>query len=80
MATGHSETDTAILHPQVELSGAVEGKAVWPEDLPPIAWHNDAEKVRMKLGLYHEEDKVADGEVEYRSISIEGPNGKPREH
>lgn len=55
-ATGHSETDTAILHLQVVLPGAVEGKAVWPENLLPIAWNNDAEKMRMKLDLYHEED------------------------
>ena len=60
----------------MSLTGAVEGTAVWPKALTPVAWHNDAEKVRMKLGLYHEEDEVADGEVEYRSISIEGPNGK----
>lgn len=31
--------------------------------------------VRMKLGLYHKIHEVADGEVEYRDISIEGPNG-----
>ncbi|CAN0032916.1 unnamed protein product, partial [Sphacelaria rigidula] len=31
--------------------------------------------VRMKLGLYHSTHNVADGEVEYKNISIEGPNG-----
>lgn len=31
--------------------------------------------VRMKLGLYHSPDNVADGEVEYKNIEIEGPAG-----
>lgn len=31
--------------------------------------------VRMKLGLYHSRNNVADGEVEYKNISIEGPAG-----
>lgn len=61
---------------QVELSGAVSGKAVWPKHLKPVAWHKDAEMVRMKLGLYHKADEVADGEVEYRNIMIKGPNGE----
>ena len=61
---------------QVTLSGAVEGKAVWPQDVEPVAWHEDANTVRMKLGLYHKTDLVHDGEVEYRDISIEGPNGE----
>lgn len=60
------------------MSGAVEGKAVWPENLKPVAWHRDSEMVRMKLGLYHKTDEVADGDVEFRNISIEGPNGKRR--
>ena len=29
----------------------------------------------MKLGLYHKIHEVADGEVTYRDISIEGPRG-----
>lgn len=61
---------------QVTLSGAVEGKAVWPSHLKPVAWHEDADRVRMKLGLYHKIDEVHDGMVEYRDISIQGPNGK----
>lgn len=60
----------------MEVSGAVEGEAEWPSNLKPVAWHRDSEMVRMKLGLYHSRDNVADGEVEYRDISIEGPNGK----
>eukprot|EP00903_Cladosiphon_okamuranus_P018095 g16653.t1 len=60
---------------EVNISGAVNGKAVWPSHLKPVAWHRDSEMVRMKLGLYHAPDKVHDGEVEYRDISIEGPNG-----
>ena len=59
----------------MELSGAVNGKAEWPLNLKPVAWHRDAEMARMKLGLYHARDHVADGEVEYRDISIEGPRG-----
>lgn len=62
---------------QVTLSGAVEGKAVWPKHLKPVAWHDDADRVRMKLGLYHKIDEVHDGMVEYRDISIQGPNGEP---
>ncbi|CAN0536605.1 unnamed protein product, partial [Ectocarpus sp. 12 AP-2014] len=38
---------------EVNISGAVSGKAVWPSDLKPVAWHRDSEMVRMKLGLYH---------------------------
>ncbi|CBJ49107.1 conserved unknown protein [Ectocarpus siliculosus] len=60
---------------EVRLSGAVEGRAVWPSNLKPVAWHRDADRVRMKLGLYHKTDQVYDGKVEYRDISIEGPNG-----
>ncbi|CAN0009839.1 unnamed protein product, partial [Hapterophycus canaliculatus] len=60
---------------QVTLSGAVEGKAVWPSKLKPVAWHKDADRVRMKLGLYHKTNQVHDGKVEYRDISIKGPNG-----
>ena len=60
---------------KVEISGAVKGKAVWPSKLGPVAWHRDAEMARLKLGLYHSKDNVADGEVEFRKISIEGPNG-----
>lgn len=58
------------------LSGAIEGKAVWPKHLKPVAWHRDADRVRMKLGLYHKKKEVADGEVEYKNISIEGPDGE----
>lgn len=61
---------------QVTLSGAVEGKAVWPKHLKPVAWHDDADRVRMKLGLYHKIDEVHDGMVEYRDISVQGPNGE----
>lgn len=60
---------------KVEISGAVKGKAVWPKNEKPVAWHSNAEMVRMKLGLYHSINDVYDGEVEYRDISIEGPNG-----
>ena len=49
---------------------------MWPKHLKPVAWHRDADRVRMKLGLYHKKKKVADGEVEYKNISIEGPNGE----
>lgn len=57
------------------MSGAVKGKAVWPTHLKPVAWHIDSEMAKMKLGLYNSKNKVADGEVEYRDISIEGPKG-----
>lgn len=60
---------------KVDISGAVKGKAVWPQELKPVAWHEDSEMGRLKLGLYHSPNNVADGEVEYRDISIEGPNG-----
>lgn len=63
---------------QVNISGAVSGRAVWPSKLKPVAWHRDSEMVRMKLGLYHSIHNVADGEVEYRDISIEGPSGKSK--
>lgn len=48
---------------KVEISGPVSGKAVWPSNLKPVAWHNDGEKVRMKIGLYHFTHNVADGDV-----------------
>lgn len=51
------------------LSGAVKGHAVWPQDLEPVAWHRDAEMVRMKLGLYHSRGNVADGEVSVSTLS-----------
>ncbi|CAB1114978.1 unnamed protein product [Ectocarpus sp. CCAP 1310/34] len=60
---------------EVNISGAVSGTAVWPSDLKPVAWHRDSEMVRMKLGLYHSIHNVADQEVIYQDISIEGPNG-----
>ncbi|CBN74037.1 conserved unknown protein [Ectocarpus siliculosus] len=60
---------------EVNISGAVSGKAVWPSDLKPVAWHRDSEMVRMKLGLYHSIHNVHDQEVIYQDISIEGPNG-----
>lgn len=47
----------------MELSGAVEGTAEWPSHLEPVAWHNGGDMVRMKLGLYHSTNNVADGEV-----------------
>lgn len=53
----------------------MSGKAVWPSHLKPVAWHRDAERARLKLGLYHSIHNVADGEVEYKNISVEGPNG-----
>lgn len=49
---------------------------MWPKHLKPVAWHDDADRVRMKLGLYHKIDEVHDGMVEYRDISIQGPNGE----
>ena len=49
---------------------------MWPKDVKPVAWHNDGNMVRAKLGLYHKTDLVHDGEVEYRDISVEGPNGE----
>ena len=60
------------------MSGAVKGRAVWPQNLKPVAWNNDGDMVRMKIGLYHAKDEVADGEVEYKNISIEGPAGRIR--
>lgn len=48
---------------------------MWPSHLKPIAWNADGNMVRMKLGLYHSTHNVADGDVEYKNISIEGPNG-----
>lgn len=62
--------------PQVLLTGAVVGKAIWPSELKPVAWHRDADRARMKLGLYHKKGEVHDGEVEYKDITIEGPNGE----
>lgn len=43
---------------KVTFSGAVEGRAVWPSDYKPVAWHDDADKVMFKLGLYHIKNKV----------------------
>ena len=60
---------------QVEFAGGVSGRFEWPKHLKPVAWNPEANMARMKLGLYHKEDKVADGEVEIRDVSIEGPNG-----
>ncbi|CBN74038.1 conserved unknown protein [Ectocarpus siliculosus] len=60
---------------EVYFSGAVEGKAVWPSSYKPVAWNDDADTIMFKLGLYHIKNKVADGEVEYKNISIQGPNG-----
>lgn len=60
---------------KVEFAGGVSGKFVWPEDKTPIAWNNKGKMARMKLGLYHKEEQVGDGEVEIRDVSIEGPNG-----
>ncbi|CAM9098334.1 unnamed protein product [Scytosiphon promiscuus] len=63
---------------KVNFSGAVTGQAVWSSSLKPVAWHNDADTMMLKLGLYHVRIKVADGEVEYKNISIEGPTGTLR--
>ncbi|CAB1105416.1 unnamed protein product [Ectocarpus sp. CCAP 1310/34] len=60
---------------EVYFSGAVKGKAVWPSSYKPVAWSDDADTIMFKLGLYHIKNKVADGEVEYKNISIQGPNG-----
>ncbi|CAM9880751.1 unnamed protein product [Ectocarpus sp. 12 AP-2014] len=60
---------------EVEFAGGVSGKFVWPEDKTPVAWNNKGKMARMKLGLYHKEEQVGDGEVEIRDVSIEGPNG-----
>lgn len=57
------------------ISGAVKGKAVWPSKMKPVAWNNDGNMARMKLGVYHSTHNVAHGEAEYKDISIEGPNG-----
>lgn len=43
---------------KVIFSGAVEGRAVWPSDYQPVAWHEDADKIMFKLGLYHIKNKV----------------------
>ncbi|CAM9203087.1 unnamed protein product [Ectocarpus sp. 8 AP-2014] len=63
---------------EVHFSGAVEGKAVWPSSYKPVAWNNDADTIMFKLGLYHIRNKVADAEVEYKNISIQGPTGTIR--
>ncbi|CAB1107577.1 unnamed protein product [Ectocarpus sp. CCAP 1310/34] len=60
---------------EVEFAGGVSGKFVWPKDKTPVAWNNKGKMARMKLGLYHKEEQVGDGEVEIRDVSIEGPNG-----
>ena len=62
----------------MEFAGGVTGKFVWPKNLTPVAWNPKSKMARMKLGLYHKEDQVADGEVEIRDVSIEGPNGTIR--
>lgn len=53
---------------QVELSGPVNGKAEWPSELKPVAWNDEGDMVRMKLGLYHSTHNVADGEVSGRFL------------
>ncbi|CAM9466102.1 unnamed protein product [Ascophyllum nodosum] len=60
---------------QVDFSGAVEGTAIWPSSYTPVAWQDDADMMNFRLGLYHKKNEVGDGEVEYKNISIEGPNG-----
>ncbi|CAM9093516.1 unnamed protein product [Pylaiella littoralis] len=60
---------------EVSFSGAVSGKAEWPSNYKPVAWNDDADTIMLKLGLYHTKNKVADAEVEYKNISIDGPNG-----
>ncbi|CAN0313276.1 unnamed protein product [Ectocarpus sp. 6 AP-2014] len=60
---------------EVKFAGGVSGKFVWPKDKTPVAWNNKGKMARMKLGLYHKEEQVGDGEVEIRDVSIEGPNG-----
>lgn len=54
---------SACCFEQVELSGPVNGKAEWPSELKPVAWNDDGDMVRMKLGLYHSTHNVADGDV-----------------
>lgn len=44
---------------KVNISGAVNGQAVWPSNLKPIAWHRASEMVKMKLGLYHSPHNVS---------------------
>ncbi|CAM9124123.1 unnamed protein product [Hapterophycus canaliculatus] len=63
---------------EVNFSGAVSGRAVWPSSVKPVAWHDGADSMMFKLGLYHIKNKVADAEVEYKNISIEGPTGAIR--
>lgn len=60
-----------VLVVKVNFSGAVRGKAVWPSSYQPVAWHNDADKVMFKLGLYHIKNKV--GSCCYCEDSRRGP-------
>lgn len=48
----------AISLSKVNFSGAVSGKAVWPSGLKPVAWHDGADTMMFKLGLYHIKNKV----------------------
>lgn len=43
---------------KVSLSGAVKGTAIWPESQVPVAWQNDADMMRLRLGLYHKKNEV----------------------
>lgn len=67
---------TSLTAKQAKLSGAVESTAVWPSHLQPVAWHSGSDMVRAEVSLYHKTNTVHDGEVEYRRISVSGPNGK----
>ena len=64
-------------HNQVELSGAVKGKAVWPKHLNPVAWHRDSEMVRMKLGLYHSKGNVRRADTSFSPRAIGNTTSKP---
>lgn len=43
---------------KVNVSGAVDGRAVWPSSYKPVAWNNDADTIMLKLGIYHIKNKV----------------------
>lgn len=43
---------------KINFSGAVDGTAVWPSNYKPVAWHDDADTIMLKLGLYHIKNKV----------------------
>ncbi|CAM9214400.1 unnamed protein product [Choristocarpus tenellus] len=62
---------------EVKLSGAISGSYSWPSDERPVAWSNEeSDSVRLKLGLYHSTDNVGDGKVDYKDISVVGPDNR----